>query len=283
MVDSRHHYNVRDELRRRISMIRSISTAILALSLAGAALADISGNATVNAGSSFNFDKGANGSGDITFTGSSITFQGTAKGAAFPGGGGSALYGQLNQQTLQGLTGFASSNPIPASSLTAGTANGSIIALQTNGGNLAKLLVTAISSSSISFQYTTYGVSGGGGGGAPTVKDVQNNSSLIPDGFPNSGVSPSTLIVIHGSNMADPNAQAVLQDSQKAGGIPTTLNGASAKITAGGKDYPIGLYYAIASQIAGVVPAAVPTGQATLTVTYNGQSATSNVNIVQSA
>ncbi len=256
--------------------------AMLALALPLAALADINSTATVSSGGGFAFDTGsASASGDIVFTGSSITFQGGAKGGVIPGLTGSAGYANISQTVLQGLAALASTSPIPASSLPVGT----IVGLQTKGGNAAKFLVTAISASSLAFQYTTYGVSGGGGGGgagAPAIKDVQNNSSLIPDGFTNSGIAPSTLFVLHGSNLADPNAQAVLQDSQK--GLPTQLNGASLTVTAGGKTYPIPLYYAIASQIAGVLPAAVPVGSATITATYNNQtSAPFTFNVVSSA
>jgi uncharacterized protein (TIGR03437 family) len=257
--------------------MKRITFALAVIALPLTALADISGTATVNAGAAFNFDKGAAGSGDIQFTGNAINFQGGAKGAnvtaLIPTISGQNGYDSLNKTILGAGLQLASPNPIPASSITAGTGSGSVIGIQTNGGNLAKVLVTAISASAISFQYTTFGAtggSGGGTGGGPTVKDVQNNSSTIPTGFTNSGVTPSSLIVIHGSNMADPNAQAVLQDSSKT--LPTTLNGASAKVTAGGKDYPLPLYYAIASQIAAVLPHDVPTGNATVTVTYNNQS-----------
>src|SRR5262249_30063777 len=99
-----------------------------------------------------------------------------------------------------------------------------------------------------------------------------NNYSFVPPGFPNSNISPGTLFVVTGTNMADPSAQAVLQDSSK--GLPLTLNGASITVTAGGSTFHPALYYAIAGQLAAVLPAAVPAGPATVTVSYNNGTST---------
>ena len=258
-----------------------IAGAILVLVRPIAVLADNSGTATLSAGSGFAFDSGTTtGSGDILFTGTSITFQGGAKG--FNLGNIGAEYAAINATELPALTAAATAAPISASLLTVGD----VFAVLTKGGNAAKVMVSASSSSSISFQYTTYGASatGGGGGGAsaPTVADIQNNSSLIPVGFPNAGVAPSTLFVIHGSGLASATTVSALQDSTK--GLPTTLNGATVTVTAGGKNYTPALYYAIATQIAGVMPAAVPVGPATLTVNYNSAtSASFSFNVVASA
>ncbi|HKE23445.1 MAG TPA: hypothetical protein VKB88_13855 [Bryobacteraceae bacterium] len=256
-------------------MKRQIIVRALAFFIVLAAWADIvDQNATVTAGAGFNFDTGKNGSGDITFTGSSITFTGSAKGFNL-GNLGLPEYNTLDTSQKGAIVQVASTNPIPLSQLVPGD----VFALLTNAGNLVKTLVTASTSSSVSFMFTTYGATSAGG--VPAITDVQNNSSLIPDGFPNSGVAASALIVIHGGNLANPGSQAALQDSTK--GLPTTLNGASATVASGGKTYPIAFYYAIPTQAAGVLPAGVPTGQATLTYTYSGNSATATFNVVPSA
>jgi uncharacterized protein (TIGR03437 family) len=256
-------------------MRRQITACALAFFIALAAWADIvDQNATVSAGGGLSFDTGKNGSGDITFTGSSITFTGSAKGFNL-GNLGLAGYTTLDTSQKGAVVQVASTTPIPLSQLVPGD----VFALLTNAGNLVKALVTASSSSSISVMFTTYGATSAGG--APIITEVQNNSSLIPNGFPNSGVAPSTLIVIQGGNLANPGSQTVLQDSTK--GLPTTLNGASATVAAGGKTYPIAFYYATATQAAGVLPAGVPTGQATLTYTYGGNSTTATFNVVPSA
>ena len=144
-----------------------------------------------------------------------------------------------------------------------------------------------VSSSSISFLFTTYGGSASGGGAAPTtVTSIVNNSSLIPSGFPNGGMAPSTLFQIQGKNMASATTVSALQDSSQ--GLPTTLNGATVTIQSGSKTWTPGLYYAIGTQIAGVIPHDVPPGPAMISVSYNNNgtvsaSAPLNFTIVQSA
>jgi uncharacterized protein (TIGR03437 family) len=117
----------------------------------------------------------------------------------------------------------------------------------------------------------------------PGITDIENNSSLIPAGFSNSGIAPSSIFVIHGSGMASATTVTALQDTTK--GLPTGgLNGAVVTVSAGGKAYTPGLYYAMATQIAGVMPAAVPPGPATVTVSYNGQTSTAyNFTVVPAA
>src|SRR6516164_7461038 len=106
----------------------------LAFFIALAAWADIvDQNATVNAGGGFNFDTGKNGSGDIMFTGSSITFTGSAKGFNL-GNLGLAGYYTFNTSQEGAVVQVASANPIPLSQLAPGDA----FALLTNAGNLVK-------------------------------------------------------------------------------------------------------------------------------------------------
>ena len=245
---------------------------LCAFALAAIAFADISGSASVQNGAGFAFDSGTyTTSGDIFFTGTSITWQGGAKGVVIPGRDPASL----NQQLLQQLATSFPTIPILASSLLPG----SVIALQTQGGNVAKLQVSSITSNAFQFLYLTYG-------SAPVVganvTRVLNNSSLILNGFPNSGVAPSTIIQIQGSNLSDPvQGTLALEDSTK--GLPTTLRGASSRVTSGGKDYPIAWYYTSPTQVAGVLPAGVPTGPATLTYTFKGASTTSTITIVPAA
>jgi len=257
------------KLTRKIAAFSAITA--VAFLLPVAALADINSTATLSVGQSLNLDTGTtntSGTGDITFTGTSITFIGNAKGGVIPGFTGTTSFGQLTQSLLQSLAALASPAPIPASSLTAGATAGAIIGLGTNGGNAAKLLVMAISSTSITLQYTTYGASSTGPG-TPTVTGVTNNYSFIPAGFPNSGVTPSSIITIFGSNMAAPVTGTLTLQSSAGAGIPTTLNGTSISATVSGKTVPLGIYYATPTQIAAVLPAATPTGTGTITVTYN--------------
>jgi hypothetical protein len=244
-----------------------------------ALLADITSNATVSASGAFSFDSGANvaSGGDITFTGSSITFQGAAKGLNL-GALGAAEYGFINASEAGALQQLATKSPIPISQLTVGD----IFALFTNSNNVAKAMVTASSSSSISFQFTTYGATGGGPA-PPVITSIVNGSSKIPPGFGNSGVTPSSIIAIEGSGLADPNAPVVNQDSTVPGGLPKLLNGTTVTANAGGQVFNLAMYHALSFEIAAVLPAAVPLGQVTITVTYGGASVSATVTVVASA
>ena len=117
---------------------------------------------------------------------------------------------------------------------------------------------------------------------APVVSAVLNNSSLIPAGFPNSGVAPSSLFVIQGTGMAAPGSNPVLQDS--AQGLPTTLNGTSISVTVGGTTVAPAIYYTSPTQVAAVLPAATPVGNGTITVSYNATpSASAPIQVVPNA
>jgi len=272
---------MKTKLTKKITALCAMT--VLALMLPVAALADINASAVLSVGESISLDTGAtntSGTGDLTFSGTSLTFIGSAKGGSLALlGSGQATFNSLTQAELTALASLASATPILASSITVGT----IIGVGTNGGNAAKLLVTAISSTSISFQYTTYGASSSGGG-TPTVTGVTNNYSFIPSGFTNSGVSPSSIITIFGSNLAAPLTGTLTLQSSAGAGIPTNLNGTSVSVTVNGTTVPLGIYYAIPSQIAAVLPASTPTGTGTITVTYNSAPSNSfTIQVVASA
>jgi uncharacterized protein (TIGR03437 family) len=117
----------------------------------------------------------------------------------------------------------------------------------------------------------------------PIINQVLNNYSLIPDGFPNSGISPGALFIIKGAGLADPTAPVVLQSSA-APGLKSTLNGATVKVTVNGTAVTPVFYYAIVSQLALVLPSNTPLGAATVTVSYGGQtSAPAQFQVVQTA
>src|SRR5579862_8815704 len=111
--------------------------------------------------------------------------------------------------------------------------------------------------------------------GAPTVTNVLNNSSLIPT------LTPSSLFHVFGTNMATPGTAPVLQDSTK--GLPLTLNGTSISVMVNGTKVQPAIYYSSSTDVAGVLPASTPTGNGTLTITYNNQSATANILVVPTA
>ncbi len=263
-----------------------LGVAAVALVCPAAMFADFTqSNVTLQSGQNFNLENGAitNTGGDLQFTGNSITFAGNALGFTVGIGLGAGGYALYNEATLQafynGGNGVLSKNPIVSPDLAVNT----VFVVYDNSKHFAKVLITALSSSSITFQFLTYGATGGAQAGAPTITKIQNNYSNVALGLPNYGIAPSTIFVIYGAGLADPTAKAALQSSA-APGIPTTLNGASISVTVNGVTTHPGMYYAIASQIAAVLPASTPAGNGTLTVTYNGlTSAAFTIQVVQSA
>jgi hypothetical protein len=235
---------------RKLLHTAAITTFVLALPLA--ALADT--NLDLVTGTT-----GSSG-GDITFNGSSIAPVGSAMlydlGTTF-GSDFSVFASSGLLETTLASTPYSTA-PIPGSSLVVNE----VIAVHTNGGDYAGVLVTAASSGSITLEYVTYSTSGTtikqgsnvtlGGPGVPTVAAVLNNYSNILPGAPNYGIAPGTLIVIYGANLATPGSQAnPLQDPSKA--LPQTLNGSSVSVTVGGTTVHPAFYYAIPGQLA-VVP-----------------------------
>lgn len=248
---------------------------VLALGFPIAAFADLSQTVTLPANTALSLDTGAtSGSGgDLLFDGGSITPQG----AAIVHNVGLSTPAAFDALTLQIVESFGYL-PVPITGVSLAVDNAFVV--YTNGGNYSKVLITAVSSSSITLQFTTFVVFTGPS--VPTIKAIQNNSSLIPEGFPNYGIAPSSLFVVIGSDLADPGAP-VLQSSA-APGIPKTLNGASLLVTVNGVTTYPALYYTSPTRLAAVLPAATPVGTGTLVVTYNDvASASATIQVVPHA
>ena len=248
----------------------------LALLLPVAAKADLSETIVLQVDSTLNMDTGAIGAsgGDILYNKLGLTPQGSAKAKAL--GTPGYNYPGVVEASLQLSVASASSAAIPASSLT----NGKVFLVVTNSGKLAKGLIISDLGPVIWIEFTTYGATPPAG--QPFVSGVVNNSSGIPFGYSNSGITPSGLIAITGSNLSDPG-DPVLQSSA-APGLPLTLNGTSVAITVNNVTTHPALYYTSPGQVAAVVPAATPLGNGFLTVTYRGQtSAPSPVMVVAAA
>ncbi|HTB09971.1 MAG TPA: hypothetical protein VK752_00295 [Bryobacteraceae bacterium] len=257
---------------------------VLSLLFPITAFADLNGTVTLPANTSIKLDTGATASsgGDLLWNGSTLAPQGTAKALnasvdlSFSGASG---FSGVNQQILQvAFSIFGSSAPV--SSLAVNT----VVGVLTNGGNDAKLLVTALSGTSITLQYTTFGVTAPPPPTptGPAITQLQNNYSYILPGLPNYGIAPGTLFIIQGANLAS-TTNAVVQNSAGSG-IPLSLNGASVAVTVNGVTTHPGMYYAISTQIAAVLPSSTPIGTGTITVTFNGTtSPAAPITVVQSA
>jgi uncharacterized protein (TIGR03437 family) len=109
------------------------------------------------------------------------------------------------------------------------------------------------------------------------VSAVVNAASSAAPGLPNASIAQGSMFVAYGSGMGA--AQLTLPTSYP---LPTSggLNGTSAKVTVGGQTLDVIMIYASATQIAGVVPSATPTGTGTLSVSYNGQSGSTPITVV---
>ncbi len=254
------------------------ATLTLLLMMPAAAWADFTGTATVLAGSGLNLATGAvtTGGGDLVYSGTQIVPQGAARAISIGNlqSGGFAL---INMATVQ--ANDPAFNAIPAN-FPVTAKQGDVLAARTTGGYYAKVLVQSISSASVILQYVTYGVSAAPAG--PTISAIQNNYSYLQAGLPNYGIAPGSLFIIKGTDMAN-TTNPVLQSSGGSG-IPTSLNGASIAVTVNGVTTNPGLYYAIATQLAAVLPSSTPVGTGTITVTYNGvASSTFPIQVVSTA
>lgn len=262
---------------------RIIAPAILVCAFPLAIWADLSETTTLQAGSCskagcfLSLDTGVVGSsgGDLLWNGSTIAPQGSAT-VYNLGSLGATNFNGLPQSYFTTLAPAGKSSAIAANLLVAGDA----FVANTSAGRVAKVLVVTNTGSAITLQFTTFGASATAG---PVVSQILNNSSVIPPGYPNYGIAPSSLFVVQGSGMSDP-ATPVLQDTQAQGGLPSTLNGASLTVVVGGVTTHPALYYTSPTQIAAVLPAATPVGTGTLTVNYKGtDSAPAPIQVVASA
>jgi uncharacterized protein (TIGR03437 family) len=245
-------------MRNRLS---STAMAILAAAFPMAALADVSNTETLSSGQHFSFDTGTAGTsgGDIAFTGTSITFQGSAGGFSF-GVVGATLYGSFTGSTLGFLT--YASTPISGSGTLAAN---EVFAVKTNGGNYAKVLITSVSSSSLAITYTAYGVSGSSN--VPTI------SAVLDAGSYTANIAQGSIFVVKGSGLSAPGP--VVETSFP---LPPSVNGVSIAFTpptggTGIQAYMIYLYnQGGVNQLAAVLPSTVATGNYNVTVTNNGST-----------
>lgn len=260
---------------KRIAKTAVLPAALFSLLTPVAALADVTGTPTLNPGQELTMSTGAVGTsgGDLQWTGTQISFLSGAK-AFILGPSSVAEYNSFGLAEAEGDASAMTADPVrPEVNV--------FFLMETGGGSFAKVLITAQPGMTITLEFDTFGAAAPV---APTISQVLNNYGLVPAGFSNSGIAPGALFIIKGQNLADPNAQTVLQDSTAAGGLPKTLNGASVSVTVGSTTVTPAFYYAISNQLALVLPSETPVGLATLTVTYsNLTSAAFSFNVVKSA
>jgi uncharacterized protein (TIGR03437 family) len=240
------------------------------------AMADNSGTQNLAVGTSFSFDKGAvvTSGADILFNGTSINLQGSAK-ALNLGAGGTTVFNTLNANTLPLLGAYNVTSVSPL-------AVNNVFAVLTNAPNYAAVLITAVSGSSVTLQYKTFGTTTGGGGNVPTITSVQNNYGQVAPNQANYGIAPGALFFVQGTALAN-TTTALL--SSASPGLQTQVPGTGVKVTVsvGGTSLDCPLYYLSPTQIDAVLPGSMPPGTGTVVVTNGTASASAPIVVAQSA
>ena len=112
---------------------------------------------------------------------------------------------------------------------------------------------------------------------APSISGVTNSASNTPPGLPNSGIAQGSIFAVYGSGLGP----ATLEEVQSFP-LPSTqgLGGTTVQVTVGGVTGNCIMFYTVASQVAAILPSATPVGTGTLTVSYQGQSASIAIQVV---
>ena len=94
-----------------------------------------------------------------------------------------------------------------------------------------------------------------------------NAASYARAGFPNAGIAQGGMFILFGNNLGP---AAIVTASSFP--IQKNLGGTSVQIKMGGSVFDALMIYSVVSQVAAIVPSSVPTGDGTVTVTFNGQT-----------
>jgi len=113
---------------------------------------------------------------------------------------------------------------------------------------------------------------------APAPNSVQNPGSNFLPGLPGYGSAPGSIIVVYGANLS---GTTLVQAPSLP--LQTTLNNTSISVTVGTTTVNLFMVYTLNTQLAAVLPSNTPTGNGTLTVSFNGQSGSTPIVVVASA
>jgi uncharacterized protein (TIGR03437 family) len=104
----------------------------------------------------------------------------------------------------------------------------------------------------------------------PAISGVTNAAGNLPPGLPNSGIAQGAIFAVYGTGLGP----ASLQQAQSFP-LPTTqgLAGTTVQVSVAGVTESCIMLYSVATQVAAVLPSATPVGTGTLTVSYQGSSA----------
>src|SRR3954447_20527903 len=107
-----------------------------------------------------------------------------------------------------------------------------------------------------------------------------NAASYINPGLPTGSIAQGAMFIVFGNKLGTVSDLGSLTFP-----LPTSngLLGTSMKVTVGSTTVDAIMIYTTPTQVAGILPSRTPVGSGTLTLTYNGQSATTSVNVVASS
>ena len=94
-----------------------------------------------------------------------------------------------------------------------------------------------------------------------------NAASYARAGFPNAGIAQGAMFVLFGNNLGP---QVIVTATSFP--IKKNLGGTSVQIKMGASTFNALMIYAVVQQVAAIVPSSVPTGDGTVTVSFNGQT-----------
>jgi uncharacterized protein (TIGR03437 family) len=112
---------------------------------------------------------------------------------------------------------------------------------------------------------------------APVISGVFNAASWTPPGLPNTGIAQGAIFTVTGTGLGP----TVLQQVQSYP-LPTTqgLAGTTIQVTVAGVTEACIMIYTSTGQLAAVLPSATPTGSGSLSVTYQGATSSSPIQVL---
>ena len=100
-----------------------------------------------------------------------------------------------------------------------------------------------------------------------TPTAVENSASYLHQGYPGAGIAQGSFFSIFGTGLG-PGTYTSAQTLP----LQTTLGGTSVAVTVGGQTLNAYIIFAYASQVNALLPSSTPTGNGTVTVTYQKQT-----------
>src|SRR5579864_1119666 len=111
--------------------------------------------------------------------------------------------------------------------------------------------------------------------GAASISGVYNAGSWVPPSLPNSGIARGAIFTVTGTGLGP----AALQQVQSYP-LPATLAGTGIQVHVGTTVENCIMIYTSATQVAAILPSATPLGNGTLTVSYQGATASLAIEVV---